>query len=99
MYTNEYNQEILEIADNFRENRWKSEGESSVAELPGMTKEFNQISSYHIYLKLAYEEQVDSSFMTPENVEMLRQTPNQTMKLVSWRTHSIKWGFLCRQKK
>jgi hypothetical protein len=68
MYTNEYDQEIREIAAKFQSNQM----------LPDMTEDFNQISSYHLYLKLAYELEVDRAFMSSKNVELLRETPNQT---------------------
>jgi signal transduction histidine kinase len=68
MYTNEYDQEIREIAMKFRDNNVVS----------GATQDFNQLSSYNLYLKLAYEPNVDRAFMTAANVQFLRQTPNQT---------------------
>jgi signal transduction histidine kinase len=68
MYTNEYDQEIREIAAKFQTNQM----------LPNKTEDFNRLSSYHIYLKLAYEAEVDRTFMSPANVQRLRETPNQT---------------------
>jgi signal transduction histidine kinase len=68
MYTNEYDQEIREIAAKFQTNQV----------LPNKTEDFNRLSSYHIYLKLAYEAEVDRTFMSLANVERLRETPHQT---------------------
>ncbi len=73
MYTNEYNQEIREIANKYKHSHASSNAEPSIA------KEFNQLSSYAMYLKLAYEKEVDQAFMSAKNVQLLRQTPNQTL--------------------
>lgn len=72
LYRSEYDREIREIAARFLAAR------SDPANPFGVMTDFNQLSTYRIYLKLAYEQTVDAGFMSAANVNTLRQTPNQT---------------------
>ncbi len=83
MYTNEYDQEIQEIAANFRMNQEKMAREVQ------MTLDFNRLSSYDVHLKLASENELDPAIVSTENLKTLRSTPNQTVMIQQNKTNFI----------
>ena len=83
MYTNEYDQEIQEIAANFRMNQEKMAREAQMA------LDFNRLSSYDVHLKLASDNELDSAIVSATNLKKLRSTPNQTVMIHQNRTNYI----------